>query len=502
MGVLKDAVHLSVLQHLRTQRNFQTLILSLNAPNGIGPTTIRDAWSRLKDGGKDEGMKKATGLQAVLKERLDLFTFHTNERGHNLITLAPAVQDLPADSPLPSRGPAYNPPAQPSAATTADPAMLSEALEAAELLQSAEALTPGLLTSMSITAGAALEPKKKKAKTSGTYNGGATNKGTSKGKFGQYQDIVWTPEIAAHNALLKQKDAAMARALYNACEVHGAKRVTLSQLGSDFNVSVLKKDSQFNNHKLIDILRFHENVFELVPDSGIGGFLVNLQPGAGAGLPDADTFFEELTETSLMLPERIEEPRSQAQRMQALRIELVHVVHKRGGKAALNELGQDQRVQKVKTGLPKTLKLIEFIRLFPGNFTITTNPTGLMDITLDTPDCYDQSMIERNILRAQQQTQAFRDKGKGKGFGHRDSRDSGRSSLQPSLGSGYDQLGANSEAYAVALEQQRAYHAAIIQHSIASAYGGHAAVGQPGMPVHHPSPGHPGSPGFGFGYSV
>jgi len=501
MGVLKDAVHLTVLQHLRTQRNFQTLILSLNAPNGVGPTTIREAWSRLKDGGKDEGMKKATGLQAVLKERLDLFHFHTNERGHNLITLAPDLVDLPADSPLPARGPAYNPPLQPSAATTADPAMLSEALVAGELLQSMEALNPGAITSIT-----SLEPKKKKTKTSSTYNGGGSMKGTSKGKFGQYQDIVWTPQIAAQNALLQQKDAAMARALFNACEVHGSKRVTLSQLGSDFNVSVLKKDSQFSNHKLIDILRFHENVFELVPDSGIGGFLVNLQPGAGAGLPDAETFFEEMTESTLLLPERIDEPRSQSQRMQGLRIELVHVVHKRGGKAALNELGQDQRVQKVKTGLPKTLKLIEFIRMFPANFTITTNPTGLMDITLDSPDCYDQSMIERNILRAQQMTQQFRDKGKGKG-GSRDSRDSGRS-LQPSLGSGYDQLGANSEAYAAALEQQRAYHAAIIQHSIASAYGGHAAIGQPGMPQvqqgfsSHPPHGHPGSSGFGFGYSV
>lgn len=491
MGVLKDAVHVSVLQHLRTQRNFQTLILSLNAPNGVGPTSIREAWSALKDGGKDEGMKKATGLQAVLKERLDLFTFHTNERGHNLITLAPDVQDLPAGSPLPPRGPAYNVPAQPLLDTTADPDMLSEALAAGQLLLSAEAQSPGMITS--------LEPKKKKAKVSSSYTGGASNKGTSKGKFGQYQDIVWTPQIAAQNALLKQKDAAMARALYNAAEVHGGKRVTLSQLGSDFNVSALKKDSQFSNHKLIDILRFHENVFELVPDSGIGGFLVNLQPGAGAGLPDADTFFEELNEQSLMLPERIDEPRSQSQRMQALRIELVHVVHKRGGKAALNELGQDQRVQKVKTGLPKTLKLIEFIRMFPANFAITSNLTGLMDITLDSPDCYDQSMIERNILRAQQQTQAFRDKGKGKG-GQRDSRDHGRSHLQPSLGSGYDQLGANSEAYAAALEQQRAYHAAIIQHSIATAYGGQAAVGQPGM--HGPPAGHAGSAGFGFGYSV
>jgi len=495
MGVLKEALYLAVVQHLRTQRSCQTLILSLNAPNGVGPKPVREAWSALKDGGKDEGMKKATGLQGVLKERLDVFHFHTNERGHNLITLTPSVQEMDASLGLPSRGPAYNPP--PPATATSDPTMFAEALKAAELLQSAEAQNPGSITS--------LEPKKKKQKVGTSYTGGISQKGQGKGKWGTYQDIVWTPQIAAQNQVQKQKDAAMARALFNAAEVHGGRRVTLSQLGSDFSVSQLKKDSQFQNHKLIDILRFHENVFELVPDSAIGGFLVNLQPGAGAGLPDAETFFEELNESTLLLPERIDEPRSQSQRMQALRIELVHVIHKRGGKAALNELGQDQKVQKVKTGLPKTLKMVEFVRMFPANFTVTSGPTGLMDVALDNADVYDQSMIERNLLRAQEMTQRFRDKGKGKG-GHDSHRSS--SSLQPSLGSGYDQLGANSEAYAAALEQQRAYHAAIIQQSIASAYGGQAAIGQPGMPQvqqgfsAHPPAGHPGSMGYGFGYSV
>lgn len=295
----------------------------------------------------------------------------------------------------------------------------------------------------------------------------------------------------------------MARALYNAAEVHGGKRVTLSQLGADYTVSRLKKDPQFQNHKLIDILRYHENVFELVPDSAIGGFLVNLQPGAGAALPDAETFFDELKEADLALPERIEEPRSQSQRMQALRIELCHVLHKRGSKAALNELGQDQKVQKVKTGLPKTLKLIEFIRMFPQNFSITTGAGGLMDVTLDSADVFDQSMIERNIQRAQQMTQQFRDKGKGKG-----GRDQQRSSLQPSLGSGYGSLAADQQsqqalATASALNQ-------IMQQSIATAYAGQAAVGQPGMPMAHlpqgfsqqPPAGYPGSAGMGFGYSV
>jgi len=476
MGVLKDALVTAVMNHLRTQRNNQTLILSLNAPNGIGPAEIRTTWKNLQDNGKDEGMSKAKGLSSVLKERLDIFYFHTNERAHNLITLTPSALALDAGSPLPPLGPAYNPPPQPAA----DP-----------------------LTALAI---ADSEPAKKKAKksnsqtcTAGAYH--APLKGQGKHKHGGYQDIVWTPQMAEHNDVVRAKDAEMARALFNACELHGGQRVTIGNLGANYEVAKLKKDPQFRNHKLIDICRVFDKVFDLVPDpmEKVGGLVINLHPGAGAGLPDAETWFDVLTEADLMLPEKLTEPRSQSDKMQALRIELVHVLHKRGGQAQLNELGQDQTVQRVKTGLPKALKLIEFIRTFPSNFNITASVGGLMDVTLITPDVYDRSMIESQIERVRAATERFREKGCGKGGGGGGGRDNPRSSSS----SVYD------AQQQLAQSPQQQYLNALAAQQLAAVYGayGQAAVGQPGYPqgfsaLPPPAPGSAGSQGFGFGSAI
>lgn len=396
MGVLKDALHLAVVQHLKNSRNNQTLVLSLNAPNGIGPDTIRVAWANLKENGKPEGMNKTTGLKKVLEERLDLFYFHTNERGHNLVTLAPDVAATECLV-LPSKGPNYVPPA--SIVTPVPPTRPAAVLPnlKQELLPQPEEV----------------EPKKKKAKTGTSYNGGGKAMG-GKGWYG-YNDVVWTPEISALNKEAKKKDAAMARALFNIATVHGGRKITVSQLGADFTVGQLKKDPQFQNHKLIDILRYHDEVFELVPDSGIGGFVVNLTPDAVNQLPDAGTYVKVVDENEALLPVRIENPISQAQKMQAMRIELVHVIYRRGNKCALNECGQDQKVQKIKAGLPKALKLIDFFRQFPGNFEVAPGDGGLMDITLINADCSDTSMIERNIVRAAEATERFRAKGLSKG---------------------------------------------------------------------------------------
>jgi len=501
MGVLKDALHAAVVDHLRTQRNYQTLVLSLNSPasghNGGagGSAAIRTAWNNLKENGKEEGIKKATGLQAVLKERLDIFHFHINERGHNLITLTPSAQEhcLDPASGLPPKGPAYIPPvAEVSVAgLSADPTLLVEAMMAAEELQAAEASNPGLVLSAASTI-QAQEPTAKKQKTGGTYTG-AQLKGQGKmGKYG-YQDIIWTPEMAAHNEAVTAKDAQMARALFNACELHGGKPVTISQLGSNHDVNQLKKDPQFRNAKLIDILRHHDKVFELMPDSAIGGFVVRTYPGAGAALPDAETFFGEMTEADLLLPTRIQEPRNQAERMQALRVELCHVLHKRGGKCQLNELGQDQKIQAVRKGMPKSSKLIDFVKQFPGNFTITSGAGVLMDVFLASADCSDQSMIENGIERSRAATERFREtKGKGRGTGERERMHAGRPG---SVGTtGYDPQAA------LAQSAQTQYLHALAQQSMAAAYGayGGAAVAQAALPP----AGYPGSPGFGFGRAI
>lgn len=501
MGVLKDAFIGEVLRHLQTQRNNQTLVLSLNAPHGAGGSpAIRTAWNALKEHGKDEGMKKSIGLQAVLKERPDIFHFHTNERGHNLITLSPSAQALELGSSLPPFDRSYSSAVQAAAAPTAP----SKRAAPTSDLGLPVPLSPGLVggndamennAALMASIASALQPKAKKQKTSknssGTYTGGPL-KGQAKGAAGRYQDIVWTPEIAAHNQEVKTKDAQMARALFNACEFHGGQGVTVSQLGANFEVQQVKKDPQFRNHKLIDILRFHEDVFQLITDSAIGGFLVNLQPGAYAALPDAETYMCEMTDPfEVLLPERIEDPRSQGQRMQALRIEICHVLHKRGRTAQLNEIGQDQKIQKVKAGLPKALKLIEFIRLFPHNFTVTNGEGGSMDIALISEDVTDQSMIDRSIEKTRAAADRFRD-GKGMGRGKSGSaRDYQRSSSHfGTVGTGYD------PHQALAQSPQQQYLNALAHQSLAAAYGAYGSHAHTG---YQPVAGQPGSHGYGFG---
>merc|ERR1719277_2726609 len=95
---------------------------------------------------------------------------------------------------------------------------------------------------------------------------------------------------------------------------------------------------RFKNEKLIDIIRRYPDVFELVPDTIKGHPLVRLQPGAQAALLDADEIDARITREA-MLPERIELPITLREKMQCLRIELVHGLHRRGGRSPLQEEG-------------------------------------------------------------------------------------------------------------------------------------------------------------------
>merc|ERR1719163_1213654 len=105
----------------------------------------------------------------------------------------------------------------------------------------------------------------------------------------------------------------MIRALYKAVEMHGGSGVPLSQLGSDFRVSELKKDPTLKNWKLLDILGWKEceNVFEMQASPGVtGGVAVKLQPGAEAALPDAEEAAEVVDMNEALLPDRIDNPKT------------------------------------------------------------------------------------------------------------------------------------------------------------------------------------------------
>lgn len=435
MGVLKDALHLAVWQHLKVQSRCQTFVTALNAPT-TGPSSIRQAWASLKENGRSEGMKKATGLQAVLLERGDLFYVHTNDRGHILIALTPDAQarDIGAGLPAFDRKNVYVPNDNVSSDASAvaatiqaakldeadlgsllklgssegqDPAFATQFVEALKAAEGNDGSGNGVKLVRSIS-GKKFEPVAKKQKVGTSYSvaGDRSSKVVTRGKNGLFQDIIWTPQIAAQEALERQKDAALARALFNVVDINGGQPVKVSQLGSDFHVAQLKKDAQFKNHKLLDILRYHEDVFELVADSSsTGGFMVKLQPGAEAALPDADTFHNEVQESDLLLPERIEEPRTHQEKMQALRIELILTLHRRGGKVALQELGMDPKVAKIRSGLQKSQKLIDVIKMFPENFKVSSGDDALMVVEIASVDVFDQSAIVNSLNRIQGQTQ-------------------------------------------------------------------------------------------------
>mmetsp|Transcript_65548 Transcript_65548/g.203042 ORF Transcript_65548/g.203042 Transcript_65548/m.203042 type:complete len:288 (+) Transcript_65548:95-958(+) len=206
----------------------------------------------------------------------------------------------------------------------------------------------------------------------------------------------------------------MARALFNALEMHGGQAVTLSQIGSDFKVAQMKKDHMFKNIRMLDILRQYENVFELTPDNITGGWTVRLQPGAQAALPDAEAMIEkDLKETDLMLPERMDNPTGPREKMQALRIELLHALSRRGNRVPLQELGQEPRVQQRKQGLHQAKKLVDFIRLFPDNFRVVADEMQMI-VEIASTDVSDVSMIDHSIFKNQQAMSQLSQKG-GKG---------------------------------------------------------------------------------------
>merc|ERR1712183_483956 len=117
--------------------------------------------------------------------------------------------------------------------------------------------------------------------------------------------------------------------------------------------------------------------------------------------PDAELCLEQTLKDetlSLYLPVRIEEPKNNRDRMQALRIELVHALSRRGSRVPLQELGQEPRVQQRKQGLHQAKKLIDFIRVFPANFNIVADDTQMM-VELASTDVSDMGMIDGLINR-------------------------------------------------------------------------------------------------------
>lgn len=261
-------------------------------------------------------------------------------------------------------------------------------------------------------------------------------------RAGQYQDLIWTPTLAATRDRDLRKDEAMIRAVHTAMEVqYNGNPCSLSQLGSDFAVAQLKKDPMFKNLKMLEILKRYEDIFEVYSDPS--GWLVRVQPAAlsllGHSSRPIDTTGVQLSIASAApvvtcfgaMPERIENPLSAAEGMQALRIELLHALTRRGGKSAVQELGQEPRVQALKRNLPQAKKLLDFIKLFPGNFQIVTEAiNGTTFIEVLNADVSDREVIDMYVLRIAQ-AQFGRSGVRTDGLGQGRCRGRGRGAVKP-----------------------------------------------------------------------
>eukprot|EP00927_Polykrikos_kofoidii_P079967 TRINITY_DN76820_c0_g1_i1.p1 TRINITY_DN76820_c0_g1~~TRINITY_DN76820_c0_g1_i1.p1 ORF type:complete len:517 (+),score=104.92 TRINITY_DN76820_c0_g1_i1:333-1883(+) len=283
------------------------------------------------------------------------------------------------------------------------------------------AVTPSDMLTLPLAKRPKLEDKAARFKGSGKL--GMPQRGAN----GLFMDIVWTPELAAKEDARWKKECEMARSLFYAVENFRNARgeATLSQVGSDFKVSQLKKETFFKTVKLIDILKRHEDLFDLVESSTGEGVVVKLQSNAKEALSSMEgcDSLEDDYVLRALLPERIEDPQNARDRMQALRVELLHAIARRGAPVALQELGQEPRVQSRKQGLTQAKKLIDFLRLFPGNFLLTpmdptAGPAGANNVYVEVAsvDVSDMSIIEKSIFRNQQEFSAYMaHKGKGHG---------------------------------------------------------------------------------------
>jgi len=253
------------------------------------------------------------------------------------------------------------------------------------------------------------EPAAKRLKTTSVWDDDeppAQKKtwGAVPGKPGYYQDLVWTPMLAAARKAEAKKDARMARALVNAMEQQPERCVTLSAIGGDFEVSKLKKDYLYKGMKLVDIIKRYEELFEINSDLMGGGFSVMLKSDArvklgNAGLEDSGTF------NGQRLPDRIDNPTNTRDKMQALRIELLLAVCRRGGKCPVTDLGQEPRVQRLKQGLTQAKKLLDFVKIFPNNFHVGFDPSPLNPqqiVQVVSADCNDREQIDISILKQHQ----------------------------------------------------------------------------------------------------
>mmetsp|Transcript_67472 Transcript_67472/g.135479 ORF Transcript_67472/g.135479 Transcript_67472/m.135479 type:complete len:366 (-) Transcript_67472:62-1159(-) len=257
---------------------------------------------------------------------------------------------------------------------------------------------------------------------------------------------VEVPPLSSLSMEDRQKAIQLCCALWEATQEYGDGKVTVSQLGSHFKVAAIKKEPCFNNMRLVDLIKRHVEIFELIPETGnvTGGWVVKLMPGAADHLPDR-TYARDVAAASQVdqgLPPRIEEPVGMDQMLQALRIEVLHACHKRGMQAMLHDLGQEPKILKHKNGPGlHSRKLLELIKIFPQNFSVEDKGNGNFSIELISLDVDDISMIPEFMARSSQEP-AGEGKGKAQGKGGKGKGGKGKAMAMMMKGMGMDPMAA------------------------------------------------------------
>jgi hypothetical protein len=188
--------------------------------------------------------------------------------------------------------------------------------------------------------------------------------------------------------------------------------VTVSSLGSHYKVHELKKDPVFNNMRLCDILEAHPEWFVVVRcDELPSKWHADLSGGAADVLGALD---EDEQPGAEVLPAPLDEPQSRDEALQAIRIEVIRSLHKRGGTAQMNDIGQEPHINRHRQQWLKDTRFLDLIQKFPGNFVVEAQGHGNFLVELISMDCNES--VSPGPLPKKRENLRDREKGKGKGL--------------------------------------------------------------------------------------
>jgi len=233
---------------------------------------------------------------------------------------------------------------------------------------------------------------------------------------GSRQNISSGPEpVPAFDTLTGEdydKACLLCWAIYEAISSYG-EGATVQHVTSHYKVTELKKDPCLANQRIVDIIKRHADLFEV--DETVSSYVnwkVRVLPDAEEKLPPIEDE-ESFTAARSLLPERILDPGSLEETMQALRIEAIHALFSRGMKAMLNDVGQVPAIiehRKRLSTLGKSGNLLELMRVFPENFGVEDQGHGNFMLELLDPDVTDMDRITEYVGLPESK----REKGKGK----------------------------------------------------------------------------------------